>query len=60
MTYSPFNTMTSAMALVQVNEWDSQQVTADTKYTPWPMHKLNTTDPTSIKPITYWNDGYQS
>lgn len=40
-------------------EWDSQQVTADDVYAPWPKHKMDVSDPTNVKPYTYWNDGYQ-
>ena len=47
------NTVTSTHAEVHVMEWDSQQVTADEIYTPWPKHKVDTT---TDKPFTYWND----
>ena len=40
-------------------EWDSQQVTADEVYTPWPKHKFDSSDASNVVPFTYWNDNYQ-
>lgn len=59
-TFAKTNSMTSTQALLQVNEWDSQQVVADQVYGPWPDHKFNeaATGVDVKPPMNAWNDGY--